>query len=445
MEQDLAAARQALGKLAPTPEARAAKAHSEREKAYLGAVEILFGSGDKEERDRAYASAMAEVHRGFPDDVDGTAFYALALLGTCHAGRDLPTYMQAAGLLEEVYRTHPTHPGVLHYLIHCYDDPVHAPLGLRMARAYGSVAPQAPHAVHMTSHIFLALGMWDETVVANERAVAATNQARVAHGLKPLSCGHYFSWLAYGELEQGRLGSAQQLTEACGEQARQSGPHGAHGHGGADSSPAASFATMRAHYLLITNDWNNPLAQSFDPGDAVGARVITAFVAGYRAIEQHDLAAARTAAQELDAAKTTIDQSFAKEPEADTAPKNRAAILDLELQALLENAEGHPDAAVVTLRKATTIEEQLPFAFGPPAVEKPSHELLGEMLAAQGHPVEAATAFRSALARAPRRTTSLHGLALAEAASGHREEAERISSELRAIEHQAGSAPRRQR
>jgi hypothetical protein len=99
---------------------------------------------------------MAALHRRYPEDVDATALYALALLGTAHRGRDFAIYMRAAALLEEAFPDHRHHPGVLHCLIHSYDDPIHAPLGLRAARLYGDVAPSAAHALHMTSHIFIA-------------------------------------------------------------------------------------------------------------------------------------------------------------------------------------------------------------------------------------------------------------------------------------------------
>jgi len=171
MEQDAGAARAVLARLGPTPEARAAKAPSAREKAYLHAVETLYGEGSKEERDVRYSAEMAALHARFPDDVDATAFYALSLLGTAHNGRDYAIYMRAAALLEDVFPTHRQHPGVLHYLIHSYDDPIHAPLGLRAARLYGGIAPNAGHALHMTSHIFIAMGMWDEVIHANVEAM----------------------------------------------------------------------------------------------------------------------------------------------------------------------------------------------------------------------------------------------------------------------------------
>ena len=146
MEQDPGAARSALNRLAPTPEARAAKAGTQRERDYLQAVEILYGDGAKEDRDVRYSQAMAELHQKYPSDVDAAAFYALSLMGTCHHGREIPTYMRALAILEDLIYANPKHPGVAHYIIHATDDPVHAPLGLHAARAYSKIAPSAAHA-----------------------------------------------------------------------------------------------------------------------------------------------------------------------------------------------------------------------------------------------------------------------------------------------------------
>ena len=164
MEQDAEAARAILQRLATTPEARLAKAKTDREKDYLRAIDILYGDGTKQARDLAYADAMDRLRRKYPDDVDAAAFTAVALLGTAHAGRDFAIYMRAAAILEPLFPSHPKHPGIAHYLIHSYDDPIHAPLGLRAAREYSKIAPDAAHAQHMCSHIFVALGMWDAVV-----------------------------------------------------------------------------------------------------------------------------------------------------------------------------------------------------------------------------------------------------------------------------------------
>lgn len=184
-------ARAALAKLAPTAEARRAKAPTEKEKDWLGAVERLYGAGAatspsagdastslsaaKLARDLAYADAMKRMHEKYPNDDEVKSFYALAILGTSHGGRDVAIYMRAAALVEQVYAKNPQHPGAAHYLIHAYDDPVHAPLGLRFADAYSKIAPAASHALHMPSHVYFAMGMWDEASAINERSVKAAD------------------------------------------------------------------------------------------------------------------------------------------------------------------------------------------------------------------------------------------------------------------------------
>jgi tetratricopeptide (TPR) repeat protein len=185
MGQDLPAARAALQRLAPTPEGRRSKAPTEREKDYLDAVELLYGEGDKPARDRAYAEAMGRLHKKYPDDLEAASIYALALMGTCEGDRDFSIFMQAAAVAEEVFAKNPQHPGAIHYLIHAYDDPIHAPLGLRPARVYANVAGSASHAQHMPSHIFFALGMWDEAIAANEFSVAVADERRKHKGLGP--------------------------------------------------------------------------------------------------------------------------------------------------------------------------------------------------------------------------------------------------------------------
>jgi hypothetical protein len=207
MEQDAPAARAVLHRLGSTADARLARAKTDREKDYLRAVEILYGDGEKKTRDRAYADAMMELHRKYPEDVEATAFAALALLGTSHDGRNFATSMRAAALLEPLFPTHPKHPGIAHYLIHSYDDPVHAPLGLRAAREYSTIAPSAAHARHMCSHIFVAMGMWDDVVEANEAAVKITGVLRAAKP-SPLACGHYPFWCSPGRQSEQRRWSA---------------------------------------------------------------------------------------------------------------------------------------------------------------------------------------------------------------------------------------------
>ena len=407
-QQDASGARAVLQRLAPTPEERQAKAKTAREKAYLRAVEILYGDGDKYARDDKYSAAMAEVHRDYPDDVDATAFYALSILGTAHT-RDFATYMRAAALLEEVFPTHQHHPGVVHYLIHCYDDPIHAPLGLRAARLYSQVAPEAAHAQHMTSHIFVAMGMWDDVVAANEMAVRVSEEhLKDRYSL----CGHYPFWLEYGYLQQGRVAKARQVLDACRATLRPGNP-------GLESS----YAEMRNRFLLDSERWDDetaraPLAPASDPE----VRVTYLFGSGYAAARRGDLAAAREALDGLRSAAAAVN--------GDGQEAKRAQILQEELTALLESRSNHVDDAIARLHRASEMDHGMAFEFGPPFVDKPVDELLGEVLLAAKRPGEAQKAFDSALARTPGRVQSLRGLEASARLAGDREAAGAAAEQL---------------
>ncbi len=195
-QQEVDSARAILARLGPTPEARSARARTRRERGYLEAVEILYGDGSKPRRDTLYSAAMGRLAAAYPSDLEARAFYALSLLGLSQGTRNVPTYMRAGALAEEVLRRNPDHPGAAHYVIHAFDDPAHAPLGLPAARAYSKIAPGAAHAQHMTSHIFVALGMWDETVDANVAALGPNRPAWTPN--------HVSAWLDYAYLQQGR-------------------------------------------------------------------------------------------------------------------------------------------------------------------------------------------------------------------------------------------------
>jgi tetratricopeptide (TPR) repeat protein len=449
MEQNRDAARAILERLGPTSEARAVKAKTQREKDYLGTLELLY-FGDKthekkEDRDFAYADAVAKLHAKYPDDPDAAAFHALALLGTAHEGRNVATYMRSAAILEELLPTHPRHPGVLHYLIHSYDDPVHAPLGLRAARVYAEVAPAAAHAQHMTSHIFLPLGMWDDVVSANETAVAVVNRARAARNQPAKLCGHYHFWLEYGYLQQGRYAEAKQLLEKCSAQAEsetQDRSPGCHVDIDPDRSSVGSYVQMRARYLLDTEDWSGPIA-THEPaiGDLVPPRVTADYMSGFAAVRHGDLDAARQALASLGKSRAALDAHLAKEEKTDPGYRRRAEVLERQLQALIRAAEKRGDEAVALLREAVELEKNIPTGFGPPFVDKPSGELLGELLLELGRPAEASAAFKASLEGTPRRTATLLGLSRAAARAGDAAEAEEARASLRQIWRRADRMP----
>jgi tetratricopeptide (TPR) repeat protein len=415
-QQDVDSARAVLQRLGPTQEARQAKAHTRREQGYLEAVEILYGEGPKARRDTLYCAAMERLSAAHPKDLEAEAFYALALLGLSQGTRNVPTYIRAGVLAEDVFRKNPNHPGAAHYIIHAFDDPVHAPLGLRAAQAYAKIAPDAPHAQHMTSHIFVALGMWDETVAANV----------VASGVDPKTWppGHYTAWLDYGYLQQGRPGEARRLIEITrpnlGDPPR--------------VGRRAYLLDMRAHYLVNSGQWDDsittwPLSREGVDSSTQG---VDAFGLGYAALQRGDRAAADSLLGEL----ATLAKAASSKHGYGGTPE-LLPILEKELRALLRLADSAPDEALVLLREATALEDALPVDFGPPEVVKPSHELLGEVLLGMRRPADAQREFLRALALTPRRSLSLLGLARSARAAGDQETATQASAELRRVWHAA--------
>lgn len=384
-EQDEAAAHEALDRYAPSAEARAAKAPTERERGYLTAIDVLYGDGPKSERDRSYMAAMARLSATYPDDLEARAFHSLAILGSTDGERDFATYVRAAATAQPVFDANPNHPGAVHYLIHSFDDPVHAPLGLPAARAYSEVAPDAGHAQHMTSHIFVALGMWDDVVSANVRARDVQNARAVELGRQPQVCGHYTSWLHYGWLMQGAMDDADRGMAECTERINS---------GTASRGEMFTFVNMRARHVIDTGEWDYARRISADV-DLPGYH----FVEGFAAIQAGDRPGAARAL-------TDLRQSLGAEPSP------RGAIMVLELEALLELDTGNGAEAVTLLRQATDIEESLPFEFGPPASLKPPHELLGEVSLELRDFETAMAAFQRALEFTPERLPSLRGLVM---------------------------------
>ena len=442
MEQDLEAARAILQRLGDAWNERLGKAPTEREKDYLRSLQILFGNGGKKSRDLAYSESMAKLSRKYPDDPDVAAFYALSLLGTAHEGRDFAIYMRAAAVLEEAFRNHPNHSGIVHYLIHSYDDPIHAPLGLRAARIYSRIAPAAAHAQHMTSHIYVALGMWDEVVDANENASGVVNRERAAKGEPPRYCGHYNYWLEYGYLQQGRYELAKRLLKGCYERVKKG--EAARRHMAVmdmldpDNSSLGSFIQMRLRYLLETGNWKGEIANWEIPlRENVSARLTNDFTRGFGAVQRSEVVEARSALQRLKDTRRQLESYLKEQNSTDPSYAQRAEILEEQLQAMTLFSEGKGGEAVDLLRKAAKTEKSMAFAFGPPFVDNPTQELLGEILMKMNHPLEARAAFERALARTPTRTASLLGLARAANQSGDKQKAEETYSLLRRIWKQA--------
>jgi len=386
---------------------------TEREEDYLMTLRALYGEGSKEDRDFAYADAMADLSAAYPDDLDAASFYALSILGTAHEGRDFAIYMDAAAVVEEVFDINPEHPGAAHYLIHAYDDPIHAPLGLRPARVYADIAPSASHALHMPSHIYFALGMWDEGAVMNERSYEAAKTRTDARG-EPLNGHgwHALVWLHYAYLQQGRADDARQLLDRVAALVAE------------DESRAYYLPYLRAMVAAETENWSL-VSLGDEPSERVGDGRIF-YVHTRAALDAGDRATAEALVANLNA---RLD--------ADESPSEAAVVTALELDALLALDEGDADEALALLDEAVAVEDEMPLDFGPASPVKPAHELLGEVLLQLDRPDEAWDQFDAALARYPRRARALLGVARAAERAGDAETARATYAVLADIWHDA--------
>lgn len=413
--------RAALAKLGPAPEARAAKAPTPREKAFLDTAEQLYGDGTIEERHARYLASAERLAAQFPDDDEARLLHALALFGADPAGRNAAQYAQAAQLAGTVLARNRQHPGAAHYLIHAVDDPEHAAEGLDAARALADLNPASPHAQHMTSHIFFGLGRWDDAIAANLAAMEAAQALRNGKGQPPLRCGHAVDWLQYAYFQAGRVREARQTLANCIHDA---GVVTAR----AMMQPPEKEAVLGQQFLLqdslleqyVTTlvesgrDGTRDAQLSVDTGSAgrFGARAL--FARGYVAALAGDVERARDFLTRL----RGVAEQPAAEGEYDPRLGEHLAVQSDMLEALVDAEEGRMDVAVKRVRAAADVHDAIPFQFGPPRVAKPPRELLGELLLRQGNAAEALAAFDAALKDAPNRALSLLGRARALKALG---------------------------
>lgn len=389
-------ARAVLDRLGSSVEERIAKAPTDREQGYLHAMHALYGEGKKVDRDRAYADQMRVLSEHYPHDLDAAAFYALALLGTAQGKRDTKTYLHAASIAESVFQQNPRHPGAVHYMIHAYDDPEHAFLGLRAARTYAKIAAAAPHAQHMPSHIFMALGMWDEVITANTISWAASETRRKHKGLGVGERSyHTLYWLMYAYLQQGRVADAKRLVDMVRDDAAQVESQFVKGY----------LAALRGTFIVESQQWDVSGLEEDRAGLRFSGLTSELFAIGLSGVNTGRLDIARNAVAKL---RDHIHAATGTRSSSQILP---VRVMKKQLSALLLAAEGKVDQSLGLLKEATTLADTLPFDYGPPFPVKPAHELYGEQLLESGRINSARAQFNLALVRAPKRALSLKGLA----------------------------------
>jgi len=437
-KQNLQGGRGALLKLGPTPEQRITTTPAAREQGFLAAIELLYGGGTKAQRDLAYMRAMEQLAARYPDDHEVQLFYALSLFGVQAGVRDTATYMMCTALAQDVFSENPQHPGAAHYLIHGVDDPVHAVLGLRAARALAVMAPDAGHSQHMTSHIFTAVGMWDDVVSANETAVKVQNAMREERGMSARHWGHYNYWLLYGYLQQGRFERALELLTAAYGEAQADGKSPENRMElDSDRTLVGSVVQMWARYVIETRSWDSDVASwSFNSGDAFDPNLNISFIRAMQAANSGLASQVDQYLVQFRKLKLELEMLLSRQEEqspTDLLYLERLAVLEQEMMGAIEYARGETAQAVRFAQEASRLEGEIPFSFGPPFVDLPSAEYLGELLLGSRKYGEAMTAFGLQLERSRQKSRALLGLARAQAGLGNEAEARFTREKLNRI------------
>ena len=377
--------------------ARQIGAGSERERQFIHALGLIYQDpAIVPYRTRAlrYEQAMSDLASANKQDVEAQVFYALALLANASpADKTHAKQKQAVNLLEPLDRTYPEHPGIPHYLIHACDNAELAPKGLPAARAYSQIAPAAPHALHMPSHIFTRLGLWDDSIASNLAASeAARQQGDTGEEL------HAMDYLVYAYLQSGRDTDAAQVIQQL---------KGTPKLNASDFKTTYASTAMPIRYAVERGQWND--AAAIVPPAGAPPHVV--------AIAVWSRGMGLTRSGRDPEARAEIDRLRQIEEQLRTSGNDYWAtqvdILKREVMAWSAQAGGKPDEAVALMRASADAEdaiEKLPVTPGPII---PAREQLGSLLLEQNHPALALNEFQTALANAPGRRGALQGAARA--------------------------------
>jgi hypothetical protein len=398
---------------------------SQRERDYLAAVAQLYTdyeSRDQRTRVVAYEKAMADLAAKYPDDQEATVFHAIALVGAAlPTDKSYANQLKAGAILEQLFAKHPDHPGLAHYIIHSYDVPALAGRAAAAARRYADIAPSAAHALHMPSHTFTRVGLWNESVTTNLRSMeAAGREASIAELL------HAADYAVYAYLQTRRDSAARAILLDLPRLAARFDPQAVTG-AAPGSAGVFALAAIPARYALERDAWREAAALRPSPSEFPHTDALTWFARALGAAHERDTVAARVAIDSLALLRTRLANS--REPYW----AEQVAIQHLGASAWLDHAAGRHESALQRMREAATREDATEKAAVTPGPLMPARELLGDMLLELNRPAEALAAYTAALEREPNRHRSLRGAWRAAAASGDRGAEARYAAQLKKV------------
>jgi hypothetical protein len=407
-------------------QAQATGGKTEREQAYIAAIAAFYRDWEKRDhqtRALAYEKAMERLVARYPDDREAAIFYALALNATAlTTDKTYANQLKATAILEKIFAEEPNHPGVAHYLIHSYDYPALATRGLPAARRYAQIAPSSSHALHMPSHVFTRLGLWQESIATNRDSAAAAK----AHN-SVFEQLHALDYLAYAYLQGAQDVAAQSVLDERNALAQ------------ADLSnfaAAYAFAAIPARYTLERRRWSEAAALEPYPSKVTYSEAITYFARALGAARSGNAESARANVDKLQSLATTLRDA------KQTYWAEQVEIQHRVAEAWLLYAEGKPEEALTLMRAAVALEdatEKHPVTPGP---IMPARELLGELLLELHDPAHALQAFEISIQKEPNRFNGLYGAARAAELAGERDKAKSYYDKVVALcEHSDTARP----
>lgn len=417
--------------LAATDAAKALSGGTPRERAYLAAVDVLYreaATRDQRSRIVAYEQAMGALADAYPKDVEARIFYALALAQSAlPTDKSYANQLKAASILEEEFAKQPEHPGLAHYIIHSFDVPPLASRGLGAARRYATIAPDAPHALHMPSHTFTRLGLWQDSIDTNLRSAEAAHRDAGAASEEL----HALDYQAYAYLQTAQDAAARRTIDLVAP-LHQAIPNAGAGNAAPPSAGYYAVAAIPARYALERNDWTAASALVPPKAPNAWADAVTHFARalGFAHLGKTEEATAEVArlAEIREAVRVTNDNYWT----------DQVDIQRLGAEAWATFAAGRRDQALTLMREATTREDATEKAAVTPGPIKPARELLGDMLLEMKRPVEALAAYEATLTKEPNRFRATYGAARAAEAAGQTQKAIAHFAQLLEICRKAG-------
>ncbi|MEP2026782.1 MAG: hypothetical protein ABJH98_06895 [Reichenbachiella sp.] len=420
-----------------TKEERIAKTQEGIERDLWQGLELLFGEGELKERNQAYSDHMAKLHEATPNNQEIGAFYALSLLWSSPGDGSQENNINAAAVAKGILEENPNHPGALHYTIHAFDSPNLAIQGIEAANKYASTAPDAVHALHMPSHIYLNRGMWNEVATSNENSYGASVRKMERLNLGDEARGfHSYHWLHYAYLQQGRIDDATKLMKDMLTYAVN-----------ADTPGASTYLiNMQNFQVTESGSWNlkeEPVVVKLD-GLSIDTNAQHHFFVSLLASKNEDLETIKNQIEILEdkiaAAQLVVTADGIAMCDAGYtryAPNKRTIIrAETMLNQIMVMADllvGNNENAEIHLKQAVELEDQLPLPQGPPDIPLPSYEQYAYWLLDNQRYEEAIAVFDQGLERTPLRTKALQGKMIAYQALGDMDKVNEIQNLLDVI------------